>query len=100
MPGLDGTGPAGRGPMTGGGRGFCSPWGIGAAPGAYRVVPRTGYGYPYYGVSPFSPSIPPFAYQTNQEQELSYFKTWAQTMRDELQQIEARIKVLEGGAEA
>jgi hypothetical protein len=23
MPGLDGTGPRGRGPMTGGGRGFC-----------------------------------------------------------------------------
>lgn len=25
MPGGDGTGPAGMGPMTGGGRGFCSP---------------------------------------------------------------------------
>ena len=26
MPGFDGTGPAGRGPMTGGGRGWCSPY--------------------------------------------------------------------------
>jgi hypothetical protein len=100
MPGLDGTGPAGVGPMTGGGRGFCSPWGIGAITGAYRGFPRTGYGYPYYGARPFSPGIPPFAYQVNKEPELSYFKTWAQTMRDELKQIEARIKVLEGGAEA
>lgn len=27
MPGFDGTGPAGMGPMTGGGRGWCSPYG-------------------------------------------------------------------------
>jgi hypothetical protein len=25
MPGFDGTGPEGRGPMTGGGRGLCNP---------------------------------------------------------------------------
>ena len=25
MPGFDGTGPSGRGPMTGGGRGYCNP---------------------------------------------------------------------------
>ncbi len=31
MPGFDGTGPRGMGPMTGGGRGFCSPWGVGRA---------------------------------------------------------------------
>lgn len=100
MPGFDGTGPAGMGPMTGGGRGFCSPWGIGATSGAYRVFPRTGYGYPYYGVRPFLLGTSPFAYQANQEQELSYLKTWAQTMRDELKQIEARVKVLEGKSEA
>ena len=27
MPGLDGTGPAGMGPMTGGARGVCNPYG-------------------------------------------------------------------------
>jgi len=27
MPGFDGTGPRGMGPMTGGGRGFCNPYG-------------------------------------------------------------------------
>ncbi len=32
MPGFDGTGPAGMGPRTGGGRGFCSPGGSGYSP--------------------------------------------------------------------
>jgi hypothetical protein len=36
MPGFDGTGPGGMGPMTGGGRGFCSPGGVGAASAGYR----------------------------------------------------------------
>jgi Family of unknown function (DUF5320) len=55
MPGFDGTGPRGIGPMTGGGRGFCAmPYGRG-----YRAY---GYGFqgPYYppsypraGTSPF-----------------------------------------------
>ncbi len=31
MPGFDGTGPRGQGPMTGGGRGYCATgWGLGA----------------------------------------------------------------------
>ena len=29
MPGFDGTGPRGIGPMTGGGRGFCNPYEVG-----------------------------------------------------------------------
>ena len=39
MPGLDGTGPWGEGPMTGGGRGYCNP-----APGGYGVAYGWGYG--------------------------------------------------------
>jgi hypothetical protein len=38
MPGFDGTGPAGRGPMTGGGRGWCNP-----------------YSAPYAGYRPYGP---------------------------------------------
>jgi hypothetical protein len=38
MPGFDGAGPAGRGPMTGGGRGWCNP---------YRA--------PYTGYRPYAP---------------------------------------------
>lgn len=40
MPGFDGTGPAGMGPMTGGGRGWCTSYRPGYAAGA-------GYRRPY-----------------------------------------------------
>jgi hypothetical protein len=46
MPGFDGSGPAGMGPMTGGGRGWCNPY----------VAPHTGYG-PYR--PPYAPPVPP-----------------------------------------
>jgi len=36
MPGFDGTGPMGAGPMTGGARGFCYPANAGYAPRFYR----------------------------------------------------------------
>ncbi len=59
MPGFDGTGPRGRGPMTGGGRGFCA-------------VPL---------------SAP--------QQELDFFKNQSQALREQLEQIETRIKDME-----
>jgi hypothetical protein len=47
MPGFDGTGPAGMGPMTGGARGPCNP---------YDAPRAAGYGYrpsyPAYGAYP------------------------------------------------
>lgn len=44
MPGFNGTGPLGMGPMTGGGRGRCNPyWG-----GTDYYRPYYGYGYPGY----------------------------------------------------
>jgi hypothetical protein len=48
MPGLDGTGPAGMGPMTGGARGWCNPYGptyVGHGP--YRT-PYAAPMRPYY----------------------------------------------------
>jgi hypothetical protein len=50
MPGFDRTGPEGRGPMTGGGRGWCHP--------------ATGYGptrFPYAGAAQGSDGMPPAA---------------------------------------
>ena len=104
MPGFDGTGPRGMGPMTGGGRGFCSPWRIGAAPRGYGVPPRAGYGYPhygwggasypFYGVPASAPGTIPFAPQMTREQELDFLKNQAQAMRGQLEQIEARIQQL------
>jgi hypothetical protein len=42
MPGFDGTGPRGMGPMTGGGRGFCNP---------YNTAYGMGFGYrPGFGL--------------------------------------------------
>jgi hypothetical protein len=64
MPGFDGTGPMGMGPMTGGGRGFCNPYGPlrggGFMPPAYwprptappfgaAYPPLAGYAAPMYG---------------------------------------------------
>jgi hypothetical protein len=52
VPGLDGTGPAGMGPMTGGARGWCNPYnpmhaGYGPYPPAYPGAA--------YGQAPMSP---------------------------------------------
>ena len=94
MPGFDGTGPRGMGPMTGGGRGFCSPWGIGAALRRYGIPPRMGYGYPYSGVGPLVSGVAPFAPQMTREQELDFLKNQAQAMKGQLGEIEARIQEL------
>ncbi len=105
MPGFDGTGPRGMGPMTGGGRGFCSPWGIGAALRGYGVPPAVGYGYPYYrgagvpypfyGAPAAAPGATPFAPQMSKEQELDFLKNQADTIKSQLEQIAARMRELE-----
>ena len=94
MPGFDGTGPRGMGPMTGGGRGFCSPRGIGAGYRSYGRFPGMGYGYPYYGAGMAAPGAVPFAPQMTREQEFDFLKNQAQAMRGQLEQIESRIQQL------
>ena len=83
MPGFDGTGPRGMGPMTGGGRGFCA-------------IPRYGVprGMPGYGARPFTPGATPLAPHMTRERELDFLKTQAQAMKEQLEQIEARIQQL------
>lgn len=74
MPGFDGTGPGGMGPMTGGGRGWCNPYspfyaGYGPYPASYPYQPYTptgtgyapaagwptgGYGFQPYGGYPLA----------------------------------------------
>jgi hypothetical protein len=56
MPGFDGTGPAGMGPMTGGGRGWCNPYGsfypgYGPYPAPYPYQPYTPMGTGYAPVA-------------------------------------------------
>jgi len=100
MPGFDGTGPRGMGPMTGGGRGFCAmplqmtqPRYMGRG-----VYPPYGvpWGTPYYGAGPLIPGAMPLAPQMTREQELDFLKKQAQAMRGQLEQIETSIQELEG----
>ena len=94
MPGFDGTGPAGAGPMTGGGRGFCNPWGIATTPGTYGIPRARGYGYPYYRARPFIQNLAPFAPRVSREQEIGWLKQEAQAMREHLKEIESRVQEL------
>ena len=98
MPGFDGTGPRGMGPMTGGGRGFCAvplpaagPSYMGRAAYPPYGVP---WGMPYYGAGLNAPSAVSFAPQMTREQELDFLKNQAQAMRGHLEQIETRLREL------
>ena len=106
MPGFDGTGPWGEGPMTGGARGYCNPalvrtsplygrrfgYGRGYRGRGFRRGFGPGYGWgrgyapaaPYYGPYPMDPS-----------QEVNMLKTEADALRSELDQINKRIEELE-----
>jgi len=98
MPGFDGTGPRGLGPITGGGRGFCvvplslgSPTYKGDYPPTYGVPGSTSY----YGTRQGTAGAVPFASQMTRKQELDYLKNQAQALIGQLEQIEARIQQLE-----
>jgi hypothetical protein len=110
MPGFDRTGPRGMGPMTGGRRGFCAPWGM-ARTGGFG--PRYGFGrgyrfrmgMPYEGSVPpvyagpamgAVPGVYPYAPQMTKEQELDFLRDQAEAVKEDLEGIDARIKELEG----
>ena len=85
MPGFDGTGPGGMGPMTGGGRGYCRSGRPGWAP--YPGRGRGGYGYGYAGRR-VGPGF------VNSEQEVDYLKSEAEALKRTLEDMEARIREL------
>ena len=124
MPGFDGTGPSGMGPMTGGGRGFCNPsqasptWGPGYGRSFGRGYGRgggfgrglgfgrgRGYGrgvgrrgaYPPPG-GWYGPTYGPgygSPYNVQPEDEIRDLKDEAKYMKDELDAINKRIEELE-----
>jgi len=98
MPGGNGTGPGGAGPMTGGGRGYCAvpvkDWrgpygGRGFGRGRGRGRGR-GYGRRrgWFGFRPFAPEITP-------QQEADMLREEAEFMQNEIQSINQRISELE-----
>ncbi len=117
MPGFDGTGPQGRGPMTGGGRGFCAVpfdgfrsfsgrflgrgWNRGGGRGFGRGFGRRWSAYPYvyggpyypapYGAYPYEPELTP-------QQEADMLRAEAKAMQEEINAINQRVKDLESKA--
>jgi len=121
MPGFDGKGPSGMGPMTGGGRGYCNPSqaGYGPAPASgpgylgssYRGDFGRGFGqgrgygrgFGWRGVYPpqggwYEPAYnTPYGspYSTKPEDEANMLKDEANYIKDELDAINKRIEELE-----
>ena len=89
MPGFDGMGPRGVGPMTGGGRGFCSPWGLGRGYGSTQIVPypRASQWAGITGATSYAPRM-------SRSEELDFLKNRTQAMKEQLEQIEARVQQL------
>ena len=109
MPGFDGTGPRGMGPMTGGGRGFCvvpvgrasarlynarpSGRGIGRGRGWrnwYYATGLPGWMRASYAEEPY----PPFQ-EMNPDQEIDALQKEASFLKQQMEEIEARIRMLE-----
>jgi len=123
MPGFDGTGPMGAGPMTGGARGFCNPGGAGYGRGG-----RFGYGFGYgqgmgrglgarrgfgpgrgmgrgygrgFGGRAFYPAwgggyVPAYGpYPMNPQDEAGMLRDEAEAMKQELEAIQKRLQELE-----
>jgi hypothetical protein len=110
MPGFDGSGPMGAGPMTGGARGNCNPandlynpqfgrgYGRGMGlrrgfRGGFGLGMSTGPGYiKNFG---FYPPAGGTLYQMTAEDEMNMLKTNADYMKNSLNEINKRIKELE-----
>ena len=115
MPGFNGTGPQGMGPMTGGGRGFCTPgagtaygvgdnmnrgagrggapWGggRGRAWGGGRGRSGQGFAESGYGAyAPYAGGAP--------QQEVEFLKNQTVSLEQELAQIRSRLDALSSQA--
>ncbi len=94
MPGFDGTGPNGMGSMTGGGRGFCRPWGMRTGRRWSGRPQGWGYNSPYYGTGQYASAPVSFVPRVSREQEIDFLKEQARAMKEDLEHIEARMAEL------
>ncbi|BAF58764.1 MAG: DUF5320 domain-containing protein [Pelotomaculum sp.] len=103
MPGFDGTGPRGMGPMTGRGRGYCMSYidanagffcGFGRGRGWRNRYYATGL--PWWARRPAGniPAGAVYAPPAGGEQELNFLKEQAIYLENALEQVKARIKDL------
>lgn len=108
MPGFDGTGPAGAGPMTGGVRGYCNPAFAGYRPGFFRGYgygrglgfrrgwgPGMGWDRGYGRGSGWYPPADGSAYPMSPADELDMLKAEAEAVKGSLGAIHKRIEQLE-----
>jgi len=120
MPGFDGTGPRGLGPMTGGGRGFCNPSmaGMRTPYGGYPYAPYQAYPYGGFGwgrgfgrgfgmgrgmgrwwmgrmLFPAGAGMLPFRSPVTPDQEREFLRSQAQALKEELNRIDNRVSELE-----
>jgi len=114
MPGGNGTGPAGMGPMTGRGAGYCAGYsvpgyanpvsgrgfGFGRGGGRGRGFggggfgwARGGYGSPAFGVAAYGQA--PFNQAATPQQEVDSLKDQAKNLEDALNGIKSRIAELQ-----
>jgi hypothetical protein len=119
MPGFDGTGPQGYGPMSGGARGFCAlPAGSSQYPirggffGRGRGLGRgfgrgfgrglgRGFGWRQAGYAYGNPyCTAPYSSMLTPQQEADELKAEAKAMQDEINAMNQRIKELESSTEA
>ena len=109
MPGFDGTGPAGGGPMTGWARGYCN---SGASYGIERLRSRRGVGFGYgrgrgYRNMFWQTGLPRRARRRSdwsgpyrepyhsREEEVRMLQEEAEALKDDLNAIERRMNDLE-----
>ncbi|MBN1162965.1 MAG: DUF5320 domain-containing protein [Candidatus Krumholzibacteriota bacterium] len=108
MPGGDRTGPAGMGPMTGRGLGYCAGY---AQPGFAQPFPGRGFGFgrgmgfgfrggrgrhwgvPYYGN--YAPVAAPYGAYPARPQEIEVLREQAEYFERSLAEIRKRIEELE-----
>ena len=113
MPGFDGTGPAGGGPITGGGRGYCNP---GASYGRGKSWSSRGGGFGYgrgrgYRHMFWETGLPRWARRRpdwsgpyrepyySQEDLVGMLKEEAEALKDDLNAIERRMNELKAEKE-
>jgi hypothetical protein len=101
MPRGDRTGPAGAGPMTGRGAGFCAGYG---APGYANPGPRCGLGFGggrgwrHWFHATGLPRWMRFAgRQVNADAEKQALKNQAQALQDELDAVKTQLSEMEAG---